>query len=348
MRASIRRILSLIALALLTPVSPLAGQTSSQYCFLREIAIGGVVGLPSLALDPDGRRLYVTHSSKIEIVNLDTAEAVATISNAPAVRGFAVAPKLRRGFFSNSRDGCASMLDLTTLTTTAKIKAGAGTVAMLYEPGREEVYAFNTRAMSATVFDAASGVVAATIPLPAKPGAAAADPGVGRVYCNFFARNEVAAINAKTHQLSRTWPVAPGKEPAGIAVDPANHRLFIGCRNKILLMLDGLTGKVIASVPIGAGVDATAFDPSTRLVFCANSDGTTTIAREDAPDKLGVVQKLQTEKNARLMALDPKTHKIYLATTDFEAQLDPDPGAPKPRPRTLQDSFKILVYGPAP
>jgi DNA-binding beta-propeller fold protein YncE len=218
---------------------------------------------------------------------------------------------------------------------------------MLFEPGREQVYAFNTRAPSATVLDAASATVLATIPLPAKPGIAAADPAVSRVYCNLFDRNEVAVLSTQTHQLSAAWPVAPGKQPAGIAVNPADHRVFVGCRNKVMVMLDGVSGKVTGSVPIGTGVDSTAFDPSTRLAFCANSDGTTTIAREDAPDKLRLIQTLRTEKNARLMALDSKTHKIYLATTDYEAQADPDPGAPRARPRTLSDSFKILVYGPS-
>jgi DNA-binding beta-propeller fold protein YncE len=348
MKRELRRILALLALAVLAPGGRASGQTNSQYYFIRQIPLGGVAGSPSLTIDAEGRRLYITHSTHIDLVNLDTGDPCGVISNVPSPRGLAIVPKLHRGFVSNSREGSVSLLGLTTQAVTANLKAAAGTVSMLYEPGRGEVYAFNTRALSATVLDADSGAIVATIPIPAKPGNAVADSGLDRVYCTLFDRNEVAVLNTKNHTFTGAWPLKPGKEPAGLAVDSENHRLFVGCRNKRLILLDDHSGKVLSSVPIGAGVDATAFDPSTHLVFCSGSDGTTTIARAETPDTLAVIQTLHTEKNARLMALDPLTHKIYLATTDYEAQLDPDPGVPAPRPRTLPDSFKLLVYGAAP
>lgn len=346
-RTRLHRTVGMAALALLLPGGGPAGRAADIYYFQKEIAIGGPAGTPSLSIDPEGRRLYLTHSTKIEVIDLEKGETAGTIPNTPSVRGFAVAPKLNRGFSTDSRDGTVGMIDLKTMTTTGKVKTEPGAATVIFEPGQELVYAFNTRTPSATVFEAASGKVLATVPLPGKPGFAAADAEAGRVYCNMFDKNAVAALDAKTHAVTAVWPVAPGKEPAGLAVDPAGHRVFVGCRNKVLVMLDGTTGKVAATAAIGTGVDGAAFDPDSRLVFCANSDGTTTIAHEDAPDKLSVVQTLKTERNARLLALDPQTHKIYLATTDFEAQLDPDEGEAAKRPRTLPNSLKILVYGPA-
>jgi DNA-binding beta-propeller fold protein YncE len=345
----IRRRLGLLAWSALTLFCVVRGHAASTYYPLQEIPIGGAVGTPSLAIDLSGRRLYVTHSTKIEIVDLDSNQAVGTISNTPSVRDFALAPELGRGFASNYRDGIVSVIDLKSGFTTTKLETspGVGPLATILETiGKAQLFVFNTRTLSATVFNAATVDKLAVLPLPGKPQVAAADLSTGRVYCALYDRNEVVALDAKGLKISGTWPIAPGKEPAGLAVDSAPHRLFVGCRNKFLVMLDTLTGKVTASVPIGTGVDAIAFDPATELVFCANSDGTVTIAHEDAPDKLSVVQTLQTERNARIMALDPKTHRIYLANTDVEAQSEPDPGAPPARPRTLANTLKILVYGP--
>ena len=185
---------------------------------------------------------------------------------------------------------------------------------MLYEPGQKEVYTFNGRGQSATVIDAKAGKVVATIPLGGKPEFAQADPKRGRVYNNLEDKNEVAVIDTKSHTVVTNWPIAPGEEASGMAIDLKNHRLFLGCGgSKTMVMMDSTSGKVIASVPIGQGVDANAFDPGTGFAFASCGDGTTTIAHEDTPDKLTVVQTLKTERGARTMAMDPKTHKIYLA-----------------------------------
>jgi len=141
-----------------------------------------------------------------------------------------------------------------------------------------------------------------------------------------------------------SWPIAPGEESSGMAMDLAHQRLFIGCHNKLMVMMDSSTGKVVASVPIGQGVDANAFDPGTQLAFASCGDGTTTIAHEDAPDKLTVVQTLTTERGARTMALDPKTHRIYLASAKFEPQPEQKPGEQRQRPKLIPGSFKVLVF----
>jgi DNA-binding beta-propeller fold protein YncE len=212
---------------------------------------------------------------------------------------------------------------------------------MLYEPGRKEAYLFNGRSQSATVVDVKGAKAVATIPLNGKPEFAQADPAAGRVYDNIEDKNEVAVIDTKSHTVVTNWPIAPGEEPSGMAIDLKNHRLFLGCGgSKTMVMMDSTSGKVIASVPIGQGVDANAFDPGTQFAFASCGDGTTTIAHEDTPDKLTVVQTLETQRGSRTMTLDPKTHKIYLAAAKFEA-----PAEGQRRGKMVPDSFKILVYG---
>jgi hypothetical protein len=181
--------------------------------------------------------------------------------------------------------------------------------------------------------------------LGGKPEFGVADPKAGRVYDNLEDKNQVAVIDTKTHEVVNHWPTAPGEEPSGMAIDVAHHRLFPGCGNKLMLMMDSTDGKVVSSVPIGAGVDATAFDPGTQLAFSSCGDGTVTIAHEDAPDKLTIVQVLKTEPRAKTMTLDPKTHKIYLGSAKYEPAPEPIQGERRQRPKMLPDSFKILVYG---
>jgi len=215
----------------------------------------------------------------------------------------------------------------------------------LYEPGQKEIYLFNGRGKSATVIDANSGKVVATIPLGGKPEFAAADPKADRVYNNLEDKSQVVAIDTKEHTVVSTWPIAPGEEASGMAIDLAHHRLFLGCGNKLMVMMDSANGKVVGSVPIGDRVDANAFDPGTGLAFASCGDGTVTIAHEDSPDKLTVVQTLKTERGARTMALDPKTHKIYLASAKYEPMPEQPAGGGRQRPKMIAGSFKILVYG---
>jgi len=192
------------------------------------------------------------------------------------------------------------------------------------------------------VLSAESGKVVATIPLDGKPEFACADPAVGRVYNNLEDKSEVAVIDVKTHAVTNRWPIAPGESASGMAIDTKNHRLFLGCDNEMMVMMDSATGKVLAHVPIGAGVDGNAFDPGTGLAFAScGESGTTTIAREDG-DQLTVVQTLKTAPGARTMAVDEATHKIYLAAAGYEASTD---GVAEKRPKMASGSFKVLVYG---
>ena len=299
---------------------------SADYHSLKEIPVGGTGGFDYLTVDPSARRLYVSHGTKAIVIDLEKDAVTGEIADTPGIHGIAIAPDVKRGFTSNGREGKASMFDLETLKTLSKIETGPNPDAIIYEPAQQEIYTFNGKGKSSTVIEAKTGKVLTTIPLSGKPESATADPKAGRVYCNIENKSEIAVIDTKTHQVVNNWPITPGEEASGMAIDVEHHRLFIGCHNKLMAMIDNTNGKVVATVPIGDGVDANAFDPATQLAFSSNGDGTVTIAHEDSPDKLTVVQTLKTQKGARTMALDPKTHNIYLAVGSGE-------------------SFKILVYG---
>jgi DNA-binding beta-propeller fold protein YncE len=192
-----------------------------------------------------------------------------------------------------------------------------------------------------------SSSVVTTIQLGGSPEFADVDEAAGRIYCNIEDKSEVAVIDTSKHEVIARWPLVPGEEPSGIALDARHHRLFSGCHNKIMTMLDTETGKIITNIPIGAGVDGCAFDDATQLVFASCGDGTTIIAKEEAPNKLEVVQLLKTERGARTMALDPRTHRIYLPTAQFVPAPSPSPGASPTRPSIVPNTLKLLVYAPA-
>ena len=320
-------------------------RADGPYHLIKEIPVGGEGGWDGLTVDPSAQRLYVSHATKVVVIDLAKDQVVGEITNTPGVHCIAVASKLKHGFTSNGRENKVSIVDLKILQTLSKVDTGTNPDAIFFEPGQNEVYAFNGRGQSATVIDAKSGKVVATIPLGGKPEFAEADPGAHRVFNNLEDKSEVAVIDTRTHSVTNHWAIAPGEEASGIAIDVKHHRLFLGCGNKLMVMMDSTSGKVVATVPIGQGVDGSAFDPGTQLAFASCGDGTTTIAREDPPDKLTVVQTLTTERGARTMALDPKTHKIYLPTAQFEPQPEQAAGSPRQRPKMIPGTFKILVYG---
>ena len=348
MKATFTGLLPIITSACLVAASVSVCHADTPYHFLKEIPIAGDEGWDWLSIDVAARRLYVTHASKIVVIDLDKEAVAGEITDTPGVHGFAIAPDLGTGFSSNGKESKASIIDLKTLKTLSKVSTGENPDAITYNPAQQEVYAFNGRGHSATVFDAKTGNVLTTIALPGKPEFAIADPQAGRLYCNIEDKSEVAVIDTKTHAVVNSWPIAPGMEASGMAMDLANHRLFIGCGNKMMVMMDSTNGKVIATVPIGQGVDANMFDHGTKLAFSSNGEGTVTIAREETPDKLMPVQTLATERGARTMALDAKTHKIYLASAKFEPVPEQPPGAPRQRPKMIPGSFKILIYGMEP
>ncbi len=316
------------------------------YRFLSGIPIGGEGGWDILTIDPTVNRLYLSHATKVVVVDLGKNSVIGEITGTPGVHAFVAVPALQRGFSSNGKEAKASVVDLKTLKTISQIDTGANPDAMVYEPNRRELYVFNHTGNSCTVIDPKSASVITTIQLGGSPEFAAVDKAAGRIYCNIEDKSEVAVIDTSTHEVIARWPLAPGEEPSGIALDTTHHRLFSGCHNKMMVMLDTESGKVVGSVPIGAGVDGCAFDDATQLAFASCGDGTTTIAREQAPNKLAMVQILKTERGARTMALDPETHRIYLPTAQFQPPPSPSPGSSPGRPSVVPNTLKLLVYGP--
>jgi YVTN family beta-propeller protein len=317
------------------------------YRFLNEIPIGGEGGWDILAIDSAAQRLYLSHATKVEVVDIKKNTVAGEISDTPGVHAFVPVPELQRGFSSNGKESKSSVVDLTTLKTIAKIDTGDSPDAIAYDSKRCEVYVFNHKGNSATVIDAKNLTVIATIPLSGSPEFAVIDAPAGRVYCNLEDKSEVAVIDADKHVVVAQWPVAPGEHPTGIALDSAGHRLFSSCHNKLLVMLDTDSGKGIANIPIGAGTDGCVFDDATKLAFASCGDGTTTIAKEESPQRLAVVETLKTERGARTIALDPATHRIYLPTAQFQPPPSPAPGGTPARPTIVPNTLKILVYGPA-
>jgi DNA-binding beta-propeller fold protein YncE len=335
-----RNAVTMLAILCLTAAAGLQGQ-EGPYRAGKEIAIGGEGGWDYLSVDAAAHRLYVSHATKVVVVDTQAGKVVGEIPDTPGVHGFAIAADLGKGFASNGREAKASIVDLKTLKLIQKVDTGENPDSILYEPGRHEVYTMNGRGKSATVFDPQTGKVVATIPLGGKPEFAQADPKAGKVYVNMEDLNAIKVIDTATHTVTATWPIAPGESASGMAIDLESHRLFIGCDNKLMLMIDNTSGKVVYSVPIGEGVDSNWFDPATKLAFASNGEaGTITVAHEDSPSVLKVVQTLKTKRGGRTMALDLSTHTIYLAVTDYEPQA---PGS-KDRPKAVAGTFRILTY----
>jgi YVTN family beta-propeller protein len=339
------RFRTLLAMAWAFGLQNLAG-ADGPYKFLSEIPIGGEGGWDILTVDSAAHRLYLSHATKVIVVDLTKNVVAGEISDTPGVHGFVAAPELERGFSTNGKEAKVSVVDLKTLKTITRLDSGANPDALVYEPKRGEVYVFNHTGKSATVIDGKAAKVVSTIPLEGGPEFAAVDSAAGRIYCNLEDKSEVAVIDTAKREVTAHWPLAPGEEPTGIALDATHHRLFVACHNKMMEMLDTETGKMVASVPIGAGVDGAAFDDTMQLAFASCGEGTTTIAKEETPEKLTVVQTLKTERSARTMALDPATHRIYLPSAQFQPAPSPSPGASPGRPTIVPNTMKLLVYGP--
>jgi DNA-binding beta-propeller fold protein YncE len=313
------------------------------YSLIKEIPIGGEGGWDYMSVDAPAHRLYVSHATKAVVIDTARDAIVGEIADTLGIHGVIATPG-GRIFTSNGRANTASIVDAATLQTIGKVETEGNPDYILYEPAQKEVYTFNGRGKSASVIDAATGMLTTTIPLGGKPEAGQADPSAGRVYVDLEDKATVAVIDVATHAVVANWPIAPGEEPSGLAIDTKNHRLFIGAGNKLVLMMDATNGRILAQAPVGAGVDATWFDPGTGNVFASAGDGTVTILHEDSPTTLRVVQTLKTVQGARTMTLDTATHRIYVATAKYgPPPADAPPG--RGRPTMLPNSMTMLVFG---
>jgi DNA-binding beta-propeller fold protein YncE len=314
------------------------------YHLINTYPLGGDGGWDYLALDSSARRVYISRATHVIVIDADTGRPVGDIPDTPGVHGIALAPELGRGFISNGRENTVTIFDLKSLKAIAKVKAGENPDAILYDPASKRVFAFNGRSHDATAIDAAAGTVLGTIKLEGKPEFAVSDEK-GKIFVNIEDKSQIDAVDPAKLEVKASWPLAPCEEPSGLAIDRKNRRLFAGCDNKMMAVVDADTGKVIATPPIGDGVDANAFDPGTGLAFASCGEGVLTVVHEDSPAKFSVVGNVATQSGARTMALDEKTHNVYLVTAKFGPPPAPTADNPHPRRSILPDSFVVLVYG---
>ncbi len=313
----------------------------------RHIAIGGEGGWDYLAMDETLRRLFVSHGTEVDIVNVVSGKKVATIDKLEGVHGIAIAQDLGRGYISNGRSGMVTVFELSTLNRIADWKAtGDNPDAILYDRASHRVFTFNGRGQNATVFDAKSGTVVATIPMEGKPEFAVAR-GDGTVFVNIEDKNEMAEIDAKNAKVVRRWSLAPCDSPSGLAYDTKHERLFSVCENKLMVISDARAGKVVTTVPIGEGTDGAAFDPKAQLAFSSNgADGTITVVHEVTPDKYEVAATVTTARGARTIAVDTTSHHVFVPTAKFGASPAATPEHPRPRPSIEPGTFEVIEVAP--
>jgi len=313
---------------------------------IRTYKLGGEGGWDYLEVDPGAHHLFISRGTHVIVIDEGSGKQVGDIPDTPGVHGIAIAPELGRGFSSNGREGTVSIFDLKTLKPISKVQnVGENPDAILYDPVTKRVFTFNGRSHDSTAIDATNGNIVGKIALDGKPEFAVSD-GRGGLFANLEDKSELLAIDPKGLKVTSTWPLAPCESPSGLAIDRKNRRLFVGCDDKMMAVVNGNTGKVITTLPIGEGVDADRFDPERKLAFASCGEGVMTIVKEDSPEKFSVVQNVETERGARTMALDEKTHELFLVT----AQFGPRPAAPTPdnphqRPPILPGTFEVLVVG---
>jgi YVTN family beta-propeller protein len=313
--------------------------TNTNYRVTNRFYIEGEGGWDYLVVDTAGERLFVSHSTVTQVVDLKSGKLIYTIEDTRGVHGITLAYDLDKGFISNGKDSSVTVFNLKTPGVITKIPVtGKNPDAILYDGFTHRVFTFNGRSSNATVIDAASNRVVATIPLEGKPEFAVSD-GEGKIFVNIEDKSELCCINSTSMKVEKYWSLSPGEEPSGLAFDKKNHLLFSVCDNKKMVISDALTGKIITTLPIGENTDGAAFDSFTNTAFSSNGDGTLTVVKEKSRDDFEVIENVITGKWARTVACDYKTHKLYLPTKEVDETAAKDAEA---KPYALPGKFVII------
>ena len=324
---------------LLLLVSSALAAEHGQFAVKNKVTLDGEDGWDYLAWDGEGKQLFISRGTKVMVVDPAAGKQTAEILDTQGVHGIALAPELGKGFISAGRANTAVVFDLKTLKETARVKTGENPDAIVYDPASKRVFTLNGHSGDATAIDAATNAVAGTIPLGGKPEFAVAD-GKGTVFVNIEDKAELVAIDSKKLEVTQRWKMGQCEEPSGLAMDREHRRLFAGCSNREMAILDADSGRLIAEPAIGGGVDACGYDAGEKLAFSSNGEGTITVIKEESPDKFAVAQTVTTQRGARTMALDPRTHTIYTVTAD----LGPPPEGQR-RPSILPGTFVLITVG---
>jgi DNA-binding beta-propeller fold protein YncE len=328
-------------------VSALPGQTAApgQYHVVRRIKLGGEGRWDYIVLDSATNRLFIARQDRVMVVDPSDGKLLGEVRGLDGAHGVALDHATNHGFATSGRDGMVIMFDLKTLDVLARTRAADDADAILYDAASRRIFTFNGDAQSATEIDPASGRAIKSIALGGKPefGVSAGD---GKLFVNIEDRAEIAEIDAAGGRVTRRWSLAPCTEPTGLAIDRAHHRLFSGCHNRVMAVSDATRGRVIATVPIGGGVDGDGFDPATALAFSSNGEGTLSVIREENPSKYQAVATVPTMRGARTMTLDRRSHRIYTVSAELGPPPAPSKEEPHPRPTILPDTFTLLVLEP--
>jgi YVTN family beta-propeller protein len=342
-RAALLALLFLTTFAAAQSATP--AKSKSGYHLKDTWNVGGEGGWDYLTVDAPSRKLYLSRGTHVMVLDADSGKQIADIADTQGVHGIALDPANHKGYISAGRANQVVVFDTNTYKTETTVKTGENPDAILFDPFSKTVFTFNGRSHDATAINSTKNEVAKTIPLDGKPEFGVSD-GKGRVYVNIEDKSEIQVIDTKTLEVVARWSLAPCEEPSGLAIDLKNGRLFSGCDNKLMAISDAAKGKVVTTVPIGAGVDANAFDASANYAFSSNGgDATLTIVKVKSKSDFEVVDNVATKRGARTMALDTKTHNIFLVTADFEPASPQEPGKPRVRPTMKPSSFVVLVVG---
>ena len=319
---------------------------SSNYNIVNKWSIPGEGGWDLLTTDDSANRLYISHGSSVQIIDCNTGTVLGTISDLKGVHGVAVAPRYNKGFISCGRDTSVVVFNLKTFEITDRIKiTGSNPDAIIYDPYSKNVYDFNGGSSDITVISAKNDKVLKTIALTGKPELPVTD-GKGRIYFNLEDKSEVSSITTKGLKVSKTWSIAPGEEPTGLAIDVKKNRLFSVCGNNLMVISNAKTGSVVTTMPIGKGPDGADFDPTYKRAYSSNGEGTLTVVQSGSKDNYTVLENFSTQKGARTIAVNKKTHHIYLPAADYDPAPEKTADNPNPRPKIRAGSFVILDIVP--
>jgi DNA-binding beta-propeller fold protein YncE len=318
---------------------------AAGYHLVKTIPVGADGGWDYATVDPAARRLYVSHATKMVVIDIDRDSVVGELKDTPGIHGIALAPALQRGFTSNGRDSTVTIFDLKTLGVLGRVKVtGANPDAIHFDAITKRVFTFNGRSANATALDAATGAVVGTIALAGKPEFAQTD-GRGRLFVNIETDpGQIQVIDTRTLAVIKTYPLTGCDGPSGLSYDRANDRLFSVCGNRVLAVSNPTSGTVVTTVPVGPGVDAVSYDESAKLLFASNGgDGTMTVIRQEGADRYTSLGNAATRVGSRTMTLDPVTHRVYLASVQYGPTPAPTTEQPRPRAPIVPGSFSILV-----
>jgi DNA-binding beta-propeller fold protein YncE len=316
----------------------------SGYKILQKVPLPGDGGWDYLTVDSANRRVYVAHNNSIQVLDADTLKLVGTVENVAHPHGIVALADLGKGYATSGDPGSVVVFDLKTFKRLSEIPGSKDMDGIIFDPASGKIWTFNGDSSNATVIDPATDKVVQTLDLGGKPEAPVSN-GQGLLYDNLESKSTVIEIDAKTMKILKRWPLAPGVSPSGLSMDVTNNRLFSGCHNKLLVVMNAKNGKVIQTLPIGDHVDATYFDPASGTMFSSNGDGTLTVIHEDSPNKYLVVEQFPTEPGARTMAFDSKTGHVFLTTAQMGDAPTPTKEDPKPHRKPVPGTFHLLVIG---